>query len=118
MGVLSNTRRRRWRSENTETPDAREQVKIRLLLARITVLAAFAVLAVQLARLQLVRGDEFEQRSVLNQLRLEPVVPTRGLIFDRNGVQVVENVPSYSAAVVAADVPKDRTFDVALGRRF
>lgn len=115
MGVLSNTRRRRWRSENTETPDAREQVKIRLLLARIAVLAAFAVLAVQLARLQLVRGDEFEQRSALNQLRLEPVVPTRGLIYDRNGVQVVENVPGYSAAVVAADVPKDRTFDVALG---
>jgi len=106
MGLLTNTRRRRWRSENAETADPRQQINQKLWVLRIVVLAAFAVLALQLARLQLVNGSKFEQRAELNQLRIEPVVPSRGLIYDRNGKLVVENVPSFSAAVVAADMPK------------
>ena len=115
MGILANGRRRRWRSEQTETPDPRQQVNRRLLLLYFAVFVAFAALTVQLARLQLIRGAEFEQRAALNQLRVEPAIPARGLIYDRNGVPVVENVPSFSAALVAADVPEDRTLEIAAG---
>jgi penicillin-binding protein 2 len=115
MGLLTNTRRRRWRSENAETADPRQQINQKLWVLRIVVLAAFAVLALQLARLQLVNGSKFEQRAELNQLRIEPVVPSRGLIYDRNGKVVVENVPSFSAAVVAADLPKSRELEIAGG---
>ncbi len=115
MGLLINNKRRRWRSEPVETPDPHDQAKLRLMLLRVTVLAAFAVLSLQLARLQLVNGDEFAERAELNQLRVEPEIPSRGLIMDRNGVPVVENVPSFSAAVVAADIPRDRTLEIAGG---
>ena len=74
---------------------------------------AFAVLTVQLARLQLIHGGDFSQRAQLNQLRIEPALPSRGLIYDRNGVPVVENVPGFSAVVVAADVPRERTLEIA-----
>ncbi|MEX2247168.1 MAG: penicillin-binding protein 2 [Dehalococcoidia bacterium] len=113
MGLLATGRRRRWRSEITEAPDPQEQLKRKLWLLYVAVLVAFAVLTVQLARLQLWRGSEFEQRAALNQLRVEPEVPSRGLIYDRNGVPVVENIPAFAAGVVAADVPKDRTLEIA-----
>jgi penicillin-binding protein 2 len=115
MGLLIGRRQRRWRSEPAETPDPRDQAKLRLILLRLAVLGAFAILAVQLARLQLVRGDEYRERAALNQLRLEQETPSRGLIVDRNGVPLVENVASFSAAVVAADVPRERTLEIAAG---
>lgn len=113
MGILANGKRRRWRSENVEQPDPQQQVKLKLTLLRLLVLLAFLVLGVQLARLQLLHGEEFEQRAELNQLRVEPVIPSRGLIYDRNGVPVVENVPGFAAAIVAADIPKARDADIA-----
>jgi penicillin-binding protein 2 len=113
MGLLATNRRRRWRSEDPEQPDPRKQINQKLWLLRIAVLAAFAALTVQLARLQLVEGGDFQQRATLNQLRIEPVIPSRGLIYDRNGVAVVENVPGYSAAVVAADIQKSDVLAIA-----
>jgi penicillin-binding protein 2 len=114
MGLLTNNKRR-WRAEPAEPDDPQGQRNLRLLFLRIAVLAAFAVLTLQLARLQLMRGDEFAQRAALNQLRIEQETPSRGLIKDRNGVPLVENVPSFAAAVVAADVPRARTLEIAGG---
>lgn len=115
MGLLTNTRRKRWRAETTEPADPRQQLNRKLWVLRGVVLIAFAALTVQLARLQLVDGARYEQRAASNQLRIEPVVPSRGLIFDRNGVPVVDNIPSYSAAVIAADIPKDKELEIAGG---
>jgi penicillin-binding protein 2 len=95
MGLLSTGNRRRWRSEKTETPDPKAELSRKLWALRIGVLFAFVVLGIQLARLQLVQGSQFQQRAEFNQLRIEPVIPSRGLITDRNGVPVVQNVPSF-----------------------
>jgi penicillin-binding protein 2 len=113
MGLLTTTRRRRWRSEHVETPDPKKDLNQKLWIFRIVVLAAFAALTIQLARLQLMQGGEFQQRAQLNQLRIEPVIPSRGLIYDRNGIPVVENLAGFSAAFVAADIPKERTLEIA-----
>jgi penicillin-binding protein 2 len=113
MGLLTANKRRRWRSEQAETSDPQDQMRLRMLLLRVAVVGAFALLTVQLARLQLIQGGELSQRAELNQLRIEPEIPSRGLIYDRNGVPVVENVPGFSAAVVAADVPRERTLEIA-----
>lgn len=119
MGLLMNTpdgrRRKRWRAETQETPDPKEQLGIKLWILRIVVLITFGILTVQLVRMQLLNGDQYTQRAELNQLRIESVIPSRGLIYDRNGQLVVDNVPSFSAAIVAADVPEDRTKDIAAG---
>jgi penicillin-binding protein 2 len=115
MGLIATGRRRRWRSENVEQPDPEGQAKLRIWLLRIAVVLAFTALTVQLARLQLVRGDEFNERAELNQLRLEQTTPSRGIIYDRNGVAVVENVPSFAAAVVPADVPAGQALEVVAG---
>ena len=63
MGLAIGSKRRRWRSENADEPDPKEQVKFKLALVRLAVLIAFGALTLQLARLQLIRGAEFEQRA-------------------------------------------------------
>ncbi len=115
MGILAGNRRRRWRAEHAETADPRQQVSQKLWILRLVVLAAFAALTIQLGRLQLVQGSHFQQRAALNQLRIEPVIPSRGGIYDRNGVAVVANVPGFSAAIVAADIPEGSDDQIAKG---
>ena len=115
MGMLAGGKRRRWRSELEEPQDPKQQQRLRISFMYVLIIAAFGALIVQLANLQLLQNDKFEQRAVLNQLRVEPIIPSRGVIYDRHGTPVVENIPSFSAAVVAADVPKDRTLEVAAG---
>ena len=44
MGLAIGSKRRRWRSENAEEADPREQVKFKLTLLRLVVLIAFGAL--------------------------------------------------------------------------
>jgi penicillin-binding protein 2 len=115
MGLLSNSRRRRWRSETAEAVDPRQLLNRKLWVMRVAVVVAFAVLVAQLARLQLVDGAKYQERAALNQIRIEPVSPSRGVITDRNGVPVVQNVPSYGAVAIAADIPESRELAIAGG---
>ncbi len=68
--------------------------------ALICILAAFLILLVRLYYLQIVQGHEFRRQSQNNCVRLQGIPPPRGLIFDRNGVLVVENRPSFNVSIV------------------
>src|SRR6266545_2106775 len=71
------------------------------LVARIRVLVALVSgLIVAIASgywyIQLVRGDEYRQMAEENRLRKLPIQAPRGLIYDRHGRLLVENIPSYN----------------------
>ncbi|HSW69106.1 MAG TPA: penicillin-binding protein 2 [Gammaproteobacteria bacterium] len=53
-------------------------------------------LIARLAYLQLANHDHFTTLSQKNWLDLIPLEPTRGLIYDRNGILLAENIPVYS----------------------
>ena len=108
------TGRRPWRSEPpTPETESAAGASRKLVYFGLVILVAFAILTAQLARLQLIRGDEFRQRAETNRLRQEQVRPSRGLIFDRNGLPLVENIPTFAAAVVAADIPVEREQEIS-----
>ncbi len=100
-------KQRRWRSRRRDVPNEAEALQSKFFYLRLLVLALFAVLTLQLVRMQILEGEEYSERAETNRLRILPVVPSRGLIYDRFGTPLVENVPSFSAAVVAADLPRD-----------
>jgi penicillin-binding protein 2 len=56
----------------------------------------FSALFISLAKLQIVQGDEMAQRSTENSIKLTSIPAYRGVIFDRNGNNVVENVPAVN----------------------
>ncbi|NVL90238.1 MAG: penicillin-binding protein 2 [Desulfobacterales bacterium] len=71
--------------------------------AVIFVLVAFSILLVRLYYLQIIEGDEFRRQSQENCFRLQSITPARGFIFDRNGVLLVENRPSFNVSIISGD---------------
>jgi penicillin-binding protein 2 len=64
------------------------------------IVAALTLLVVgRLFQLQVVQYEDFSAQSQGNRIRLLPVVPTRGLILDRNGTVLAENTPSFALEV-------------------
>ncbi len=68
--------------------------RIRILSA--LVLGLVAVIAAGFWFVQLVQGDLYRELAENNRLRRLPIKAPRGLIFDRHGRLLVENVPSYN----------------------
>jgi penicillin-binding protein 2 len=84
-------------------------------LFRRRALAGFALILLGLAgligryvSLQVTRYDEFATRSENNRVKPIPIAPARGLIYDRNGVLLADNVPAFRLEVVPDQV-KDMT---------
>ena len=60
----------------------------------------------RLVQLQINEYDYFSAQSQGNRIRVQPVPPTRGLIFDRNGNVLAENVPNYQLELTPEQVPE------------
>ena len=54
----------------------------------------------RLAHLQVLKHQHFTTLSENNRVKIVPVAPTRGLIFDRNGEVLAQNLPAYGLEVV------------------
>jgi penicillin-binding protein 2 len=63
-------------------------------------LVLVGLLLARLYYLQVVEYERYTTLSNKNRISLVPIPPVRGLIFDRNGVPLAQNVPSYTLDVV------------------
>ena len=76
------------------------------------VVAVFVVLIARLFYLQVIEGEEFRRLSENNCIRLQSIEPPRGLIYDRNGILVVDNRPSFDLSIVLKDArPIEQTIE-------
>lgn len=78
---------------------------------RVTVVAiCIAVLVLcliaRLAYLQIYQHQLYTTLARQNQLNVLPLEPNRGLIYDRNGVLLAENIPTFNLVVTPNRVPK------------
>ncbi|PJG82812.1 penicillin-binding protein 2 [Caviibacterium pharyngocola] len=84
----------------------------RALVSFIGVLALSAVLFTNLYHLQIVNYETYQTRSNGNRIKLLPLPPTRGLIYDRYGRMLAENLTFFGLYIVPEKVENlDRTFD-------
>jgi penicillin-binding protein 2 len=89
------------RRDNLKNPEQELRLfRVRSFLAILLVLALTALLMGRLVYLQVVQHEVYSTRSEKNRVRVEPLPPTRGLIYDRNGVLLAENRPTYNLTVV------------------
>lgn len=79
----------------------------RLFILRAGLLLVVALLGLRLWHLQIREGPYYRDLSENNRTRLVLLEPARGLIYDRHGVLLANNVPSFSLYVTLEDV-KDR----------
>lgn len=81
----------------------------RLFIGRIILTSVFAILLlsvviVRLVQLQVINYEHFAERSQGNRIRIEAVPPIRGLVFDRMGRVLAENLPAYQLELIPEQV--------------
>lgn len=89
------TPRQRLRNPKREA----DQFRIRALIGFLAVAVALLVLAAWYFRLQVLDHSEYARQSEANRIKPRPVVPGRGLIYDRQGRIIADNVPAYRLEV-------------------
>ena len=91
--------------------------KFRIALFEITVVLLAVILAVRLWDLQVISYESYQAVADENRFRLLSSDAPRGVIYDRNGNLLVQNVPSFSVTIVSAGLPEDEDeYDAVLSR--
>ena len=63
-----------------------------------------AVLLARLLYLQVFAHEHFTTLSEDNRVKLQAIAPNRGLIYDRNGILLAENLPSYRLEITPEQI--------------
>ncbi|MFD1007107.1 penicillin-binding protein 2 [Oceanisphaera ostreae] len=71
----------------------------RAVIAFTGIVVLMGVLVANLYHLQINEHQIYQTRSNDNRIKVLPIAPTRGLIYDRNGILLAENRPIYSLEI-------------------
>ena len=94
--MLPVSRRKPMKNPSAEA----EQFQRRAALGFLGIAIAIGGLCLGYFRLQVWHHQEYKTRSEANRIKLRPVVPARGLILDRNGKLLADNIPAYRLELV------------------
>jgi penicillin-binding protein 2 len=84
----------------------------RAIASGIIVILALLVLISRLFFLQVENHQHFTTLSQDNRVKLEPLPPTRGLIYDSHGTILAQNLPAYSLEIIPEKTKNlDETID-------
>ncbi len=84
-------------------------IRKRAVVGAVFVLLLTSVLLVRLYYLQVVQFEHHTTLAESNRIHVQPIPPSRGLIYDRNGVIIADNRPSFSLTLTrerAGDWPQ------------
>ncbi len=90
-----------------EQPSTGDTARLSLILFRLLLIVFFGVLVGRLFQLQVIEGESFRTRSNDNRYDEVETLAPRGVIYDRNGIILARNKPSFEVALV----PDDLSFD-------
>jgi penicillin-binding protein 2 len=81
--------------------------RVRVVVAVIVMLGMFGVLIARYFHLQVIEYEKYRVESDRNRVQLLPIAPRRGLIYDRGGELLADNLASFSL-----DIVKERVDDL------
>ncbi len=73
--------------------------QVRIGIAGVFVLVAFALLLVRFVYLQIVQYDYYRTKAEDNRISIVPIMPNRGLILDRSGTVLARNYSAYTLEI-------------------
>jgi penicillin-binding protein 2 len=82
----------------------RDPGRQRILAMTVGVLVLFLVLVGQLWYLQVLEGGRLQELSDRNRIRVRPIAAPRGVLFDRNGLALVDNRPAFTLSVIPREM--------------
>jgi penicillin-binding protein 2 len=83
----------------------------RLKLGGFFIILLMGIIVLRLMYLQVSQHDYYSTKSDSYRISVQPVPPTRGRIYDRNGLLLADNRPNYTLTVVRENA---RDFDKSL----
>ena len=84
----------------------------RILVAGVVMVFLLILLLSRLVYLQITNQKHYSTLSDNNRVSIRPIPPTRGLIFDRNGILLAQNLPSFTLEIVVEHVDDlDKTLE-------
>lgn len=102
------------RQKRTQIRDHRAESALffrRALVSFIGIAILVGLLLFNLFHIQVKQHQDYQTRSNDNRIKIVPVSPNRGLIYDRNGMILAENRPIYSLEITLEKVSElDQTF--------
>lgn len=84
----------------------------RAVFAILFVVLLFSIIIFNQYQLQVVSYQDYQTRSEGNRIKVVPLAPNRGLIYDRSGILLAENRPVFSLELVPEQI-KDMTATLA-----
>ncbi|MFA6587722.1 MAG: penicillin-binding protein 2 [Patescibacteria group bacterium] len=95
-------------SKNSDSPTLKQQfLPSRIKLVGYLFLILIIILLVRGFWLQLAKGIQYRDSAENNRLRIVSTPSPRGIIFDRNGKKLVENIGEFTLGIIPADLQKD-----------
>lgn len=82
----------------------RDLFRSRIFMALIIVVVCFSILLARYAHLQIQQYDHFSTESNKNRIKLQAIPPTRGYIYDRNGILLADNHPIFTVMINLDDI--------------
>ena len=76
----------------------------RVILASVVSILLLGTVIARLVQLQVFDHELFAEQSQGNRIRMQAVAPNRGLVFDRKGRVVAENLPAYQLELIPEQV--------------
>jgi len=94
----------------THAPRGRQDPWTRRVLGLTAVAAiGFVCLLGQLWYLQVLEGAKLREMSDKNRTRIRPVAAPRGILYDRNGLALVDNRPAFTLSFIPRDMEDRNT---------
>lgn len=76
----------------------------RAIFSFLAILICMGLLVTNLYNIQINQYQDYKTRSNDNRIKVVPIAPNRGLIFDCNGVLLAENRPVFNLEVIPEKV--------------
>jgi penicillin-binding protein 2 len=89
---------------------------IRSIVAGVIAAVLLFTVAGRLFYLQVLKYDYYHNLSQGNSIRTEPIPPSRGLILDRHGVVLADNLPAFNIELVREQVGDNKALDATLAQ--
>jgi penicillin-binding protein 2 len=89
---------------------------VRSIIAGIAATLLLLTVAGRLFYLQVLKYEYYSELSQGNQIRTEPIPPSRGLILDRNGLVLADNLPAFNLELVREQVGDMKAVDATLAQ--
>lgn len=89
-----------WEQSFRDTSAEKSIFRNRTIVLGSIIFLMLCGLAWRMMYLQIDLHEKYRDLSENNRIQLKPIAPNRGLIYDRNGVLLAENVPAYSLTLV------------------